>query len=182
MSGAIHRRGRSELGRGCGCRFALLTPPKGCALLADRVSTATGSPLASTSTIIFTPFPAFVQPMPSPPPRALLKVPSTKHSYNRYAPRSSSMRPASRMMASKTPSRTQVCNQRCTVLLLPNSAGKSFHFAPLSSIQKMPRSAWRLSAGGRPPNGLRGGSGIRAASKSIISSVSCAMNIRPTSH
>ncbi len=48
--------------------------------LAGAVLTANGSPLASTKIMIFTPFPAFVQPIPTPPPLALAKVPSTKHS------------------------------------------------------------------------------------------------------
>ena len=47
------------------------------------VSMATGKPRASTKTIIFTPFQAFVLPIPSPPPLALAKVPSMKHSYSR---------------------------------------------------------------------------------------------------
>ncbi len=48
--------------------------------LAGAVLTANGSPLASTKIMIFTPFPALVQPIPTPPPLALAKVPSTKHS------------------------------------------------------------------------------------------------------
>ncbi len=39
-----------------------------------------GTPRASTNTMIFTPFPAFVTPIPSPPPLALLNVASMKHS------------------------------------------------------------------------------------------------------
>ncbi|MCC6971753.1 MAG: hypothetical protein IT434_16190 [Phycisphaerales bacterium] len=48
--------------------------------VADAVSTATGRPRASTSTMIFTSFPAFATPMPSPPPLALLNVAPMKHS------------------------------------------------------------------------------------------------------
>ncbi len=39
--------------------------------------TATGSSFASTMIMIFTPLPALVQPIPSPPPLALEKVSST---------------------------------------------------------------------------------------------------------
>lgn len=44
------------------------------------VVTATGRPRASTNTMILTPLPALVSPTASPPPLALLKVASTKHS------------------------------------------------------------------------------------------------------
>src|SRR5262245_3284575 len=81
-------------------------------------------------------------------------------------------RPAARMMFSKTPSRTQVWNHRCTVLLEPNRRGRSFHFAPLSSIQKIPRSTLLLFTGGRPPRGLLGDSGIRSINQFNCSSVS----------
>src|SRR5690606_14194143 len=79
------------------------------------------------------------------------------------------------MICSNTPSRIQVWNQRCTVLLEPYFSGRSFHFAPLSSIQKIPRSTLRGSAGGRPPWGPGTGLGIRSTSQSSCSSVSLGM-------
>src|SRR5690554_5621765 len=76
------------------------------------------------------------------------------------------------MTFSKTPSVTHFWNQRWTVLLLPNFRGRSFHLAPLSSIQKMPRTTFRLLAVGRPPSGLLGESGIRSSNQFNCSSVS----------
>ena len=50
--------------------------------VALMVSTATGRPAASTKSIILTPFPALVLPIPSPPPLASQKVPSMNVSNN----------------------------------------------------------------------------------------------------
>src|SRR5687767_11552138 len=81
------------------------------------------------------------------------------------------------MSASKTPALTQRLNQRWTALLEPNWGGRSFHLAPLSSIQKTPASALRLARAGRPPRGSRTGSGIRSHNQSSSASLICNMQI-----
>jgi hypothetical protein len=54
----------------------------------------------------------------------------------------------------------------------PKWLGRSFHLAPLSSTQKMPRRACRLSIAGRPPLELTDASDTRSASQSNCSSIS----------
>ena len=49
--------------------------------------------------------------------------------------------------------------------------GSSFHFAPLSKLQKVPRMTLLLSTGGRPLRGLLEASGIRSANHRNCSSV-----------
>jgi len=71
-----------------------------------------------------------------------------------------------RRTSSKTAPMAHFRNHRCTVLFEPKRAGRSFHFAPWSRIQKMPSTTRRFSAQGRPPSLLFGWSGIRSQTQS----------------
>lgn len=139
-------------------------------------------PDASTRSITFTPLPALVGPMPSPPCFALLNVPSAKHSYSRKSSHSSTHRPASFIIFSHTPCLAHRQNQRCTVFFAPYCAGRFFHFAPLSNIQEIPSTTFLLSTGGLPPFGLLGSSGILSHIKSNCLSARCSTNYACHTH
>lgn len=69
------------------------------------------------------------------------------------------------------PDHTHMVKYLWTELLEPNARGRFFHLAPLSRIQKMPRSAYRLPIAGLPPLGKTGASGTRSANHSNCCSV-----------
>ena len=96
----------------------------------------------------FRSFPPFRFPHARPPFFAGEKVPSIKASLRSRSPRSRRSSARARRMSSKSPSLVHLWNQRWQVDLGGYREGRSFHWAPVRRIQRMPLSnSRRMGAG-----------------------------------
>ena len=121
---------------------------------AESVWLPRGRPLPSTSTMHFVPFPRLVFPTPAPlflPERSLHQqtpLPSRGLHW------SNSERKA-RHMSLRTSASYHSLRRRQQVEGCGYRSGRSFHLAPVLSIQRIPSNTKRSSALGRPPFGRR---------------------------
>jgi hypothetical protein len=107
-----------------------------------------------------------------PPFFATTKVPSMKHSVRSISPRSCKSQAKDCNTLSRTLSLTQRWKRRWHVWYGGYRSGRSFHGAPVRSIQRIPLSTSRLSRQGRPLlSSLSTGFGISGSSTAHCSSV-----------
>jgi hypothetical protein len=105
---------------------------------------------------------------------AATNVPSIKHSLRSSSPRVRRSSAKTSSTSLSAPDLTHCWNLRWQVWYGGNLSGKSFHRAPLLSIQKIPSITSRVSRQGRPlPSSRRGSSGSRGSMIDHCSSVSC---------
>jgi hypothetical protein len=99
------------------------------------------------------------------------KVASTNDSSQSRIPSSSNSERNARHISLSTPASSQSLRRRQHVDGWGYWSGRSFHRAPVLSIQRIPSKQARSSAGGRPPLGFRGRTGINGLIFSHCSSV-----------
>src|SRR5947209_17246168 len=116
--------------------------------LAPAITAPSGPPSASTSTLFLVPFlPRSVglQPVFSPPKRALPSIPSALCHFQSTAPSSSHSSTSTAQTRSKTPLSHHRWNQRWIELSSPNSSGSLFHCHPDRRRKMIPLNAARQS-------------------------------------
>ena len=116
-----------------------------------------------------------------PPFFAGMKLPSAKHSSQRIFSWSFRRARKARQSLSSTPVSSHCLSRRQQVLGLPYRRGRSLHWAPVQSIQRMPSKQRRSSTRGRPPRGdvLGAGRWTRIASHCCWVSFRHAMGCPP---